>query len=858
MESFPAMASAEQLLCALRRTPARGGGAPSAIIDRVKEWKVMGESVFKGLVDCFSDIESREENLRSVSELLETRLGDLKETERELKLLHDKKGEALKLSEEELKLREEKLDEQLRLVDEHIEKLEASQGEVDDLRMKERWRLKEIEKRERELEKRLGEFEKRERELEKRLVEFEEREWELLKRLGEFEKRESELLKRLGEFEKREKEIDALHDGKLRELAFKEEVLGKKKTEFVEEVRLANEKIKEKQKLGYELIQRLELAVNMLGGMKVIMDERFKEIKSREEVAHESLTARLNEAELIRELLEKRFKELEGIEKELNLSQEDKTKEEHFGTVRTNEVELRGGKSTEQQKLGLQMLENKPEEKKQELELKQANLVSCKKEHDYEEHGSREKSLSYVRESTQTCAKENLALSKLDQPQRRPVGIDADEGQQVCRPSEVDLMEKLHDVHFKEQGSKQPMLTDTTDARLVTKQDESVDWKPAMHKNFLVMLISGPERDLRSMSRNMYKILSLSSDPAKLVVEVVEEFNALHTGILDTERTATILLLDQLAKLSPKIQPCVTEAAIKLALGWKSKISTSAAENPTEALAFLRLLAAYDLSSSFDKNELFSFLKLAEKHRHTRDLCLTFGLKEKIPDYIQELIQEKKFLLASTYIYEYQLQHMFSQTAILNYYATHSKLSANAQCRSEHNTSAAQEKAIATEIAALHLAIEHILKYGLESDYSPNALTARIKQLEMSQASFRRGIPFPSPNIPKQGRHYGPQQHLSKNARRRLRKEAKRSGAVALNPEIAPSHGLNNGSAFVWRRPPQHQSSQTKTYHAALPQATENLVQVPHPAGPRKRPRTNAWMNGGGLHLGQFANNNQC
>ncbi|KAL1539662.1 FRIGIDA-like protein 5 isoform X1 [Salvia divinorum] len=951
--------------------PPRGVGAPSAIIDRVQEWKVMGDSVVKGLVDCFSEIESRE----SLSESFEIQMAEKK---RELNCLHEGKREALKLREEELRLREEKLDEQLRLVNEHIHQLEASQANVDGLRVKECERLKEIDKRERELEKRLGEFEKREKEFDafcdeksgdlalkeeilgkekaglveevrlatekfnekqklgyehierlqaevdglrvkecERLKEIDERERELEKRLGEFEKkekdfdalcdgkmgvlalkeeilgkekaelveevrlanekqklwyghierfqaevdglwvkecerlkeidkRERELEKRLGEFEKREKEFDVFCDGKSGDLALKEEILGKEKAELVKEVRLANEKINEKQKLGYELIERLELGVKILDEMKIIMIVKFKELESREEAAHESLTVRLNEVELIRESVEKRFKELESIEKELNLSQEDKTKKLEsekglLGYVRTNEAELRREKSTEQQKSELQ---NKPEEKKQEHELHQVNLVSCKKEHGDKELDYVEKSLSCIRESTtQSCAKENLALSKLDQPHQQSVGTDAglvaDKEQHVCKPREVELKEKLDDVHFKEQGSKQQMVNDTTDA-CITKQDESVDSKHAVHKNSLVKLIRLPEKDLELMGRNFYKILSISSDPAKLVIEALQGFEEFCLGTFDVERRATILLLDQLAKLSPKIQPCVTQEATKLACLWKLETSISAG-SPTKALAFLHLLAVYGISYSFDRNELLSFLKLAEKHKHTPNLCRTLGLTERVPGYIKQLINEKHYLLASTYVYEFQLQHMFPQSGILNYYASYSKLSANAQGRSEHNYSAAQEKANATEIAALRLGIEHIVKYGLESDYSPNTLAARIKQLEASQAGFKRKIPSPSPNIEKHGRCNRSQQ-MSKWARRKHRREAK-----------------NNCSSPDWRRPPQQQLSQMKTCHAAptYPWEFVNLVPIPQSAGSRKRPRTNnTWVREGDSHLGKFAN--QC
>lgn len=807
---------------------------PSAILDMAQEWKGMGESMVKSLVDCFSGIESREKNLRLVSESLATRSRDLEEREREfeeLKLLQEGRSE-------ELSLREEKLDEQLRLIHEHIESLEASQGEVEGLRGKEREKLKEIEKRERELDVVRG----------------------LLER-------------RLDEVGKRLKEFDVFHNGKLEELALKEEILCKEKGEFVEEVKVANEKLKEKQRLGYGLIERLESALDMLGGMKVIMDEKFKEIELRETMAHESLTSRLNEADLIRESLEKRFKELEDIEKELNFSQGDKTeklesREQQLDTTRVGTVKLRGEKSSEQQKLGLQMVENKPEEMTQELELKQGNMVSCKKEHDYEEHDCREKNLSSVRESPQTYVKENLALSKLDQPQRQLVGtqaeVVADKGQRVCRSREVELEGKLHGVHFKEQGSKQSILTDTTHAHLTIKPDKSVDLGQALQKDreTLEMLIIDPEKDLGLIDGEICKILSLSSDPAKLVLDTVQGFYTLRSGKLDTEckvRRATILLLDQLTKMSSKakIQPCVTVAAIKLAFEWKSKLSTTV-EDPMEVLGFLHLVAAFDLSSRFDKMELFSFLKLVGQHKQTPKLCHTLGLAAKIPEYIQNLINGKEYLLASTYVYEYQFQHRWKQGAILNYYVAHSKCSANTKARGERNTSEARDKAIASEIADLRVAVAHIIKYGLESEYSPNVLTARIQQLEVNRASLKHGCPSTSADIQKQGNSKRSGYPNKRKARRKLRQAAARGPAAAPNPQM-PCDGSNRWSASpAWRA--QHHVSNTETLLVASPAgfsypwAHVNPVPMPHPGpdGPYKRHRPDVWLNGD--HLGQFGN----
>lgn len=63
-----------------------------------------------------------------------------------------------------------------------------------------------------------------------------------------------------------------------------------------------------------------------------------------------------------------------------------------------------------------------------------------------------------------------------------------------------------------------------------------------------------------------------------------------------------------------------------------------------------------------------------------------------------------------------------------------------------------QDMAIVREIADLRVGIEHIIKYGLESEYSPQVLTDRIKQLERNQASFKCRSPSSSGDLQKPGK----------------------------------------------------------------------------------------------------------
>lgn len=536
LDFAPAMASVEQMLAALRRAPPKGGAAPSAVIDRVQEWKGMGESMVISLANSLSDIDSREEKLKLATESLEAQWRDLKEKERQLEVLDEGRRKALEFSEEklkakgeeldgrevELKAKDGKLDLQLKDVHEELERLEVKQEEAFRMRLKYREKLREI--------------------------------------------------------EKREKEFNAYHDEKMRELTLKEEALIKREMEF-----------DEKDRSMRAAIEKLSLGQNVVSRMKVNLDDKFKEMRSWETTAQESLSAKLNEADLIRESLEKRFKELEDIEMKLNFSRDDETKilESEEGQVGTVKIE-------------------EDDQEKRELELKQLK-VACEIEHVNEERDCGEKSLSSERDSTQTCAKAKLVPTNLDH-----------------HPREAELKQRP-------QGLEQP--TSTTNAHLLANQRKATDLTVLKDVMTLAMVINGPGKDPESMGSEIHAILSLSPDPAKVVLKTVEAFYADCSEMLVKdckERRRTNLMFDQLAILSPDIKPCVTEAAIKLAREWKSIVG-STSKHPMEILVFLNLVAAYKLSSHFNEAELFNLLMAAGKNKQTPVLCHTLGLVHRIP-----------------------------------------------------------------------------------------------------------------------------------------------------------------------------------------------------------------------------------
>ncbi|KAL0304816.1 UNVERIFIED_CONTAM: FRIGIDA-like protein 5 [Sesamum angustifolium] len=502
--------------------------------------------------------------------------------------------------------------------------------------------------------------------------------------------------------------------------------------------------------------------------LTLIRGEFIQELKFREEefdkqekLVHgllERLELAENNVKNMIAMVSERFKEISLKEIELN-----RTRNSVEGKM--DELELRKKKSGEQER-GMKAKEdslisrgNEIVGKKKELELKEVSLGSLRKELEYQ--------------------------------------------QTACKELELNSKQIGH-----------PRLTDSLDAQLRTEPEGSVDLRHAVDAKSLEMVINNTGKDLELVGDEIFKLLLHSSDPAKLVLDAVEGLYMPHLGegVMDLNMRRACLMLDQLTKMSPKIQPCVREAAIKLAAEWKSKMRTIA-ENPLEVSGFLQFVAAYNLSSCFPKDELLSFVKTSVQHKQTPELCRILGLTEDMHGLIQNLINEKQYLLASTYICECELETVFPQAAVLDYYVKHSKMSAKAIRKREHDSAEAQDKAIDSEIKDLHFAIRHIVKYGLEYEYSLDPLTLRINQLEKDREGLRNRWLSSSSNPRRQETNKRPA-HANKSKAQQRQHEATREAHRAPKAQV-PDQGSEEGSYLA--RKSRHWQSKTRKRHATRP-----------------------------------------
>lgn len=131
-------------------------------------------------------------------------------------------------------------------------------------------------------------------------------------------------------------------------------------------------------------------------------------------------------------------------------------------------------------------------------------------------------------------------------------------------------------------------------------------------------------------------LLQDSPDPAGLVLDAIQGFYPTNLTVVSNEldldlrviRQSCIILLQELKRLSPRINSQAREEAMKLASEWKTKM-TVATENRLEVLGFLQLVTTYELTSMYDAKELQSLLAIVAQPEQATELFQVLGITDK-------------------------------------------------------------------------------------------------------------------------------------------------------------------------------------------------------------------------------------
>ncbi|XP_075098241.1 uncharacterized protein LOC107825057 [Nicotiana tabacum] len=255
----------------------------------------------------------------------------------------------------------------------------------------------------------------------------------------------------------------------------------------------------------------------------------------------------------------------------------------------------------------------------------------------------------------------------------------------------------------------------------------------------LQIFLNEQANKLDSLSDDVFRSLQLSRSPAQLVLDAMEGFYPPHLMSGDTEfegsvvKQTCILLLEQLIRVSPKIQPIVRRRARKLAREWKGKMRAMTGDQ-LEILGFLYLLASYGLVSSFDADELMSLLTVVAEHNKSMELCRLLGFTKKIPCFIQNLIAKQNHLEAVEYAYAFELTDHFQPIPILKDYLKQVMQISECVCNGETCSVKEKNEAIEQSVASIRAVIRCIMDHELQSEYPPAQLEECIESLTRQKA----------------------------------------------------------------------------------------------------------------------------
>ncbi|XP_022947045.1 uncharacterized protein LOC111451040 isoform X1 [Cucurbita moschata] len=344
-----------------------------------------------------------------------------------------------------------------------------------------------------------------------------------------------------------------------------------------------------------ECSKELEFKDNNLDSLQASVDDYSTELPSMMKQQNsislivdkclEGLKTRKEHYNLLRKSIEQRSKNLKNKENDFQRQTEELNKKDEKVSISLKEIESLKTDMDSQMKL--------VEKGREELRLKE---IQCKLW--AEKLESKEKDINLARTSKDNC---NEKVKLLGDPNILPLKVKTEE--LGSRTAESSMTLNFHS------GS-------------------AVDGK-------LLLVLLCEHLKLHDLVRTeVFMTLQASSDRAKLVLDAMKWFYPPHVVSEDAKvdlhnvKRGCILLCELLLKFSPQITPSLKEEALKLAVQWKARMSMTS-ENHVEVVAFLLLIANFQLASDFNSEELHILLNSVSQYKQGFELARALGIGDK-------------------------------------------------------------------------------------------------------------------------------------------------------------------------------------------------------------------------------------
>ncbi|KAK9919673.1 hypothetical protein M0R45_028258 [Rubus argutus] len=431
---------------------------------------------------------------------------------------------------------------------------------------------------------------------------------------------------RFGELEARVKEVEELE---AKELSFKSEMESKAK-----ELREIEEKIEQKRREFEQGKSQYLSSINSL------IEENNKELKIGESKCsnvEKLIKERSRKLNWVEKRVEDKLKEVES--KEWEVKQAHKVLIEYSGAIEVEEKKLDNVKGLiEEKRKEIEHCDSELESKEERLSLIEEVIVNCNKILKWKEKiisvlDLKVKDFSLLKKSMEEWS------CNVEVKERELEGWVAKlESKEKQVESEVEELELIHNNFLNEVQLKERQL-DSLEKSLLEREKDMLSLQKSVQEcsqgseitrdgRGLLQFMDEHLKRIDSMGTKLSVILEESSDPAKLVLDAMQGFYPDNRELdfeLRVRRRSCCFLLKELKKISPQINPEVREEATKLAADWKAKM-TMASDKDLEVLGFLRLLAAYDLTSIYDAKELKGLLSSVSHGKQAAQIGQALGI----------------------------------------------------------------------------------------------------------------------------------------------------------------------------------------------------------------------------------------
>ncbi|KAJ0971288.1 hypothetical protein J5N97_019247 [Dioscorea zingiberensis] len=273
-------------------------------------------------------------------------------------------------------------------------------------------------------------------------------------------------------------------------------------------------------------------------------------------------------------------------------------------------------------------------------------------------------------------------------------------------------------------------------------------------------------KDLAFLRKEITDAVSESVDPARLVLDVVEDcLEKQMRGKGGPDRCwavgmLTRVLYDFDGGKAPEVSGRMGERAARVVERWKKEAEREEGViGGPEAQVLLQLVVAFGLQSKFEQDFLKKLVVQYSSRKEMPKLAACLGFGDKLTDIIDELGKTGKELEAIYFAYESGFTENFSPVPLLKSFVQSSRKYANSILKNGNHAPAVVEKSTTMELNSLRSVIKCVETYKLESKFNIDGLKKRVSQLEKAKAD-RKKTSTPNKSHMKRTRSGGSSAHF--------------------------------------------------------------------------------------------------